>query len=466
VSSESGLQPLLAQLTAPGSLDGSIHADLPARLALAQDAGGLVSRLPGAVLRPGSVADVQRAIQLCQRYDVRVVARGQGHTTLGQAQVQFGLLIDMRSLCSVHEIESDWVRVDAGATWRGLLEATAPFELTPPVLTGFQGLTIGGTLSVGGISGTAYKRGPQLEQVLELEVVTGRGELVTCSPRERSELFDAALGGLGMCALIVRAKLRLVPRPRRVHATTLTFDRLGPFLGAMSALVTQGELDSISANIYPLPGHEVRFELNALSFDTPGPLAESAPALAGEVERAQRELGYLDHCLMVDHLLESPNAGWEGFAHPWFDAFLPGSRFGDFLEQVVPGLDPCRDVGPAPLGALAQIHVFPLLTRHLRRPLLRVPREPLVYLFDILTSGYEPGTSSAYRAQMLERNRALFECARAHGGTRYNIAALPLTQAGWQSELGEAFPAFAKQKQQHDPGAILGSVEWRHPLAI
>ncbi len=455
---ETALQALLSQLS---PVDGTITHDTSARRELAQDAGGLVSKLPGAVLRPGSVQDVQRALQLCQKLGVRVVARGQGHTTLGQAQVDGGLVIDMRGLCQVHEVEADWVRVDAGASWRQLLDATAPFGLTPPVLTGFQGLSIGGTLSVGGISGTAYKRGPQIDQVLELEVVTGRGELLTCSPKEHAPLFDAVLGGLGTCALIVRAKLRLVRRPARIQATTLIFDRVGPFLGAMRALVSRAELDSISANIYPLLGSETRFELNALSFDAPGPHVAVPAALPGELARRQSELTYLDHCLQVDRLLESPNAGWDGFAHPWFDAFLPDSRFGDFLQQVLPGLDPHLDVGPAQLGPLAQIHVFPLLTRHLHRPLLRVPREPLVYLFDILTSSYQPGASPLYRQQMLARNQTLFKRAQALGGTRYNIAAVPLTQPLWQSELGDTFPAFARQKGLHDPQRILGSIEWR-----
>jgi cytokinin dehydrogenase len=46
--------------------------------------------------------------------------------------------------------------------------------------------------------------------VLELTVVTGRGEILDCSPSLRPRLFDAVRSGLGQFAVIVRARVRLV----------------------------------------------------------------------------------------------------------------------------------------------------------------------------------------------------------------------------------------------------------------
>ena len=448
-------------------LDGRCELAVTERQALARDAGGLVSKLPGAVLRPGSVDDVVKVVRACGHAGVRAVARGQGHTTLGQAQVEGGVLIDMRSLHQVHELAADSVSVDAGATWRSLLNATMPARLTPPVLTGFQGLSIGGTLSVGGISGTAYRRGPQLEHVLELDVVTGRGELVTCSAQRHCGLFEAALGGLGRCAIIVRARLSLCPRPTRLRRVSVTFNRKRPFLAALRELAQREQLDSLSGNIYPSGQGEARYELNALLFDASEvDIARLVPQFSQELSRSSEELAYLDHCLQVDHLLEALAAtggGWEGFAHPWFDAFLPSSRCEEFLDAVLPTLDTTVDVGPAHLGALAQIHIFPLLTRYMKKPLLRVPDEPLVYLFDLLTSGHQVGSTPQYRARMLERNRELFACARRLGATRYGIAAVPMTSVTWSEELADAFPAFAEQKRLHDPSSILGSLAESSP---
>jgi FAD/FMN-containing dehydrogenase len=67
--------------------------------------------------------------------------------------------------------------------------AKVTFEknLTPPVMPDAMMLTVGGTLSVGGIGETSYRYGAQVDNVVELDVVTGAGELVTCSPERNSD---------------------------------------------------------------------------------------------------------------------------------------------------------------------------------------------------------------------------------------------------------------------------------------
>ena len=48
-------------------------------------------------------------------------------------------------------------------------------------------------LSVGGIGGTMYRDGAQVDNVLALVVVTGEGRIVSCSPHEQRGLFEAGL---------------------------------------------------------------------------------------------------------------------------------------------------------------------------------------------------------------------------------------------------------------------------------
>lgn len=45
---------------------------------------------------------------------------------------------------------------------------------------------------------------------------SGKGELMTCSALKNSELFYAALGGLGQFGIITRARIALEPAPKRV----------------------------------------------------------------------------------------------------------------------------------------------------------------------------------------------------------------------------------------------------------
>ncbi len=129
-------------------------------------------------------------------------------------------MTDTSTLNQIHEVNGEDALVDAGVSWLELVQAAAPLNLSPPTLTDYLGLRVGGTLSVGGIGGQAALSGLQVDNALELEVVTGRGDRLTFSRRRRPVLFRAVLAGLGQCAVIVRARLRLRPVPPRVRTYT------------------------------------------------------------------------------------------------------------------------------------------------------------------------------------------------------------------------------------------------------
>lgn len=437
---------------------GGVSTEGAARGEASRDMGGLVSRAPRAVLRPRSIEDLQIAVRACRHHGVPLVARGQGRTPFGQSQIEGGVVVDMGGLGSIHSISDRAVTVDAGVTWHSVLRATAPRGLAPPVLTAFQGLSVGGTLSIGGLSGTSYKRGAQVDHVLELEVVTGEGELVTCSPDANSDLFDMVRGGLGQCAVIARAKLALVPTPAWVRHVTRRYCSLPPFLSDMRELVARAELDGISGTFH-LEAEGIRIELNAVSFMDAGAAPNMANLLRGlpdPAEQTTRDLERLAYYSEVDELVTrlQANSAWDQLARPWFDVFLPNSAVDDYLAQVLAELSASEDVGGPELGALGQLHLFPLLTQHLKSPLLRVPPGSLVHLFDILSCSRRPG-DDAWSQRMLARNRRLFERARGDGGTRYNIAAVPFTSEDWKTQLGPRYDELRRLKQKLDPDNIL-----------
>src|SRR5262245_52906942 len=76
-------------------LDGVVVTDDASLAAVATDVGSIIHRTPLAVLRPGSVRDIQKMIKFCRRFNLKVAARGQGHTTFGQSQVEGGLIVEM-----------------------------------------------------------------------------------------------------------------------------------------------------------------------------------------------------------------------------------------------------------------------------------------------------------------------------------------------------------------------------------
>ena len=71
--------------------------------------------------------------------------------------------------------------------------------------TNYLGLSVGGTLAVGGIGGSTSRYGMQTDNVLELDAVTGDGHELTCSAESNPHAFDAVRAGLGQCGIITRA---------------------------------------------------------------------------------------------------------------------------------------------------------------------------------------------------------------------------------------------------------------------
>jgi cytokinin dehydrogenase len=235
-------------------LDGALLLDEVTRRAHAQDYGQIVHEQPSAVLRPGSVGDISRMVGFARRFGLRITARGQGDQPFGQAQVSEGVVIDMRSLGAVHSVFADRLEVDAGADWRGVVEAALRHGLTPPVLTAYLGLTVGGTLSVGGVGTTTFRHGAQVDHVHDLQVVKGEGQVLTCSETRHRDLFEVALAGQGQCAIITRAVLRLVPAASSVREYVLPYPDLATLLRDGALLTEDGRFDGVVGLIAPSEG--------------------------------------------------------------------------------------------------------------------------------------------------------------------------------------------------------------------
>lgn len=151
------------------------------------DFGRIQFNAPASVLKPqtpNDIASLLSFLSVSSFSQVSVSARGAGHSIHGQAQALDGIVIEMSSLpvdIKVHKnvkmersgLMISYVDVSGGALWIDVLKESLKFGLAPRSWTDYLYLTIGGTLSNGGISGQTFKYGPQIANVLQLEVVTG-----------------------------------------------------------------------------------------------------------------------------------------------------------------------------------------------------------------------------------------------------------------------------------------------------
>jgi cytokinin dehydrogenase len=434
----------------PSDLDGVLTTDAAALDAAGVDYGHIVHHRPIAVLRPGSLDDVVKMMTYAYRQGIRVSCRGNAFNTFGQSQAAAGIVIDMSSLGGIHEITSDHAIVDAGITWRKLLLATLEHGLTPAVLTDFLGTTVGGTLSVGGFGGTTYRHGGQIDHALELQVVTGTGELITCSAHENASLFNAVLGGLGLCAIIVRATLRLHPAPTQARTHRLRYPDLTSMLNDLRFLIRDERFSHLRGHCEAIRGAFTYF-IEATSFwSKPEELPEQPYQGLGhhggsESVHDRSFFGYAD--LVVEAVAALDAAGLGDYPHPWLDLIVADNRIEAIARQVIESINPARVLPGSP------ILFYPMLRSKLTRQLPTMPDDELCYGFDILrTVPPHPGLV----INAMQENRRLYELNRALGGRLYPISAVQQSRSDWKKHFAPHWDALLSERIKHDPGNLFG----------
>ncbi|MGW1052120.1 FAD-binding protein [Streptomyces sp. NPDC001118] len=418
----------------------------------AQDFGHLVRAEPLGVLRPESAAEIKDLLEFAGPRGIPVSARGGGHSMYGQGQAGGGIVLDLRALHRVGPVADGQVTVQAGALWRDVLAATLPYGRTPPVLTDYLGAGVGGVLSAGGLGGAGHRHGLVADQVLELEVVTGTGEHRVCSPDRDPELFHAVLAGLGQCAVIVSATLRLVPAPDRVRRHCLYYTDLTRYLADQRRLAEEQRFAYLEGQARPAGEQGWQYMIEAVAPHT-GPHPPDDAALLGGLAHdpaatETEDLGYGEFAQRVDTDEEVLRATGEWLhPHPWLNLLLPQ----DSAESVVRAV--LADPAFADLRDTGLVLLYPLLSDRLRAPFFRRPSGQVLYLFALLRTA--PPESPEAAAVMVAANRAAYELARDQGAVAYPVNALPLSDADWCDHYGTRWPALADAKRRHDPHLVL-----------
>ena len=431
--------------------DGVLLLDDASRAAAADDFGHLVHRQPLAVLKPGSVNDVVKLVKFARRNNIQVAGRGQGHSTQGQAQVEAGVIIDMSTLGAVHDINATNALVDGGTRWLDLCAQPTAQGLTPPVLVDFLELTVGGTLSLGGIGSQSFRYGPQVDNVLELEVVTGEGRLVTCSPTQRVALFEAARSGLGQFGLIVRARVRLIPAPPNARLYHAFYDNLPAFLSDLEKLIDDGRFDTVQGFAVPDGAGGWRFQLETSKNFSPGNEPDDAALLSGLAftpgTQLAQDMTYFDYLNRLAPLVAFlRQIGVWAFPHPWVNLFVPSANAQTLIGETLATLT-VDDVGQGP------ILIYPFNRKLFRAPFFRVPDSRHFFVFSLLRNAVPPTPERA--AELVTANRKLYARTVELGGKRYPFDSVPMTRQDWRKHFQPLWGAFVSAKRHFDPAGIL-----------
>jgi len=426
----------------------------------AADFGRIISRQPRAVLIPGSVEDIAKIVCFARAHDIQVAANGQSgtddmresHSNFGQSQVAAGIVIDMSPLDRIFSINDDVANVGAGAHWADVFDASLPRGTTPPVYTDYLHLSVGGTLSVGGIGGTTWRFGLLVDNVLEIEVVTGRGDRVTCTRTHNRDLFDAVLAGAGQCAIIVRAKVKLVRAPAQARVFLLFYDNINTYVEDQLMLLREGRFNYLQGQVVPGTSQPWRFMIEAVSFFTPPAMPNNGALLAGlRDNRSEAQISdqsYHDHVFRLDPTVAFlKSIGIWQLPHPWITLFTPSQRTVAYVSNVLSTLT-LADTGQGP------ILFYPFNTAPIGRPLYRLPDSQVAFQFSVLRTAVPP--TPEVIAAMLAGNRSLYDQVVAIGGTRYIIGAIPdFSQADWRRHFGAKWDFLVDSKRRFDPDNVL-----------
>jgi FAD/FMN-containing dehydrogenase len=127
-------------------------------------------------------------------------------------------------------------------TYEDLVAATLPYGLSPLVVPQLKTITLGGAVSGLGIESASFRNGLPHESVLEMDILTGAGELLTASRSAHSDLFRAFPNSYGTLGYSTRLKIELEPAAPFVALRHIRFRSLPELIAVMERIVDTGGL--------------------------------------------------------------------------------------------------------------------------------------------------------------------------------------------------------------------------------
>lgn len=173
----------------------------PLTRALYTSDGSLYRVEPTAVATPRTTSELIETVRWGLREQLPITVRGAGTSCAGNA-VGTGLIIDMsRHLTQIHSIDADarTAVIDPGVVQDQLQQAAAPYglRLGPDPSTSSR-CTVGGMIGNNACGPRALGYGRMADNVVELEIIDGTGELRTLGRDEFPELEALVAANLGV----------------------------------------------------------------------------------------------------------------------------------------------------------------------------------------------------------------------------------------------------------------------------
>ena len=404
------------------------------REARSYDFGRMTVRMPAAVATPKSVEEVSSLVRTAARDDVPVAIRGGGHSQGGQSLTDGGLVLDTMHLDRVQPLGRELVRAQGGAQWGKVVDALRGTRLLPRVMADIAEVTVGGTLSAGGLGTTSHRYGMQIGHIEQLEVVTGTGDRVRCSRTRNADLFDAVRGGQGQFGLIAEAWIRLRRTGQRIRLYELHYRDFDRFASDLEHIVAEDRFDHLRAQIRA-DEHEIVLSAGVEYEEE----CDDAQVLGG--------LGHDRFAIVIDtaevgHAVMFPKWGFSRRnCHPWRDWFLPWETLPTLLAQ--PWLEPQL----VPRAPFSWTGFYPIRAGAIDTPLFMHPNGERMFSYSILSVLGD----FLWASHLVERLREITTTLVALGGKSYLSGGVGYGRNEWEEHYGEKLATGIRWKREFDP---------------
>jgi FAD/FMN-containing dehydrogenase len=154
--------------------------------------------------------------------------------------------LDVSGLTQVIAVDPQARTADVAGmtTYEDLVATTLPYGLAPLVVPQLKTITLGGAVTGLGIESTSFRSGLPHESVLEIDVLTGAGEILTATPEgEYQDLFRGFPNSYGTLGYSTRLKIELEPVLPYVALRHVRFHDLGEMQATMTRIVIDRSFD-------------------------------------------------------------------------------------------------------------------------------------------------------------------------------------------------------------------------------
>ena len=267
------------------------------------------ARMPEAVVKPDTAAEISDILRLANRYRVPITPRGAGSgLSAGAAPVYGGIVLSLERMNRILEIDREnmVVVVEPGVVTNDVNDAVEEYGL---FYAGYpmslELCFVGGNVAENAGGGRAIKYGVTGRYVLGLEVVLPTGEIVQLGGKRVKDvtgynLIQLLVGSEGTLGIFTRITLRLLPRPNARAVLLIPFPDAATAIGAVPRVMTRGRILPTSVEFMDRRSIQVAYDYTGERLPHP----DAGALLLIEVDGTSEEHVAADMDSIVELVLE------------------------------------------------------------------------------------------------------------------------------------------------------------------